>query len=230
MPVITLIRHGQAQFGGQNYDQLSELGFSQSQHLGKTLAEREDQPTHIVVGGMVRHLQSAEHCLQAAGLEQSWQTHPGFKEFNHTQVLERANPLYCDRATYSAWLAEQAEPAKVFAAFFRNALHRWISGQYDHEYDESWRDFQQRVNLALDDLLTHHGRHDHVWVFTSGGCISVIAQRLLSMSDDAALDVNWVMANCSYSRLLGNREQCRLMSLNEHGHFSGKHRALLTYR
>ena len=40
MDVIHLIRHGQASFGKQNYDQLSELDHEQSTKLGLALSQR----------------------------------------------------------------------------------------------------------------------------------------------------------------------------------------------
>ena len=35
MPVIYLIRHGQASFGKEDYDQLSEPGWEQSRKIGR---------------------------------------------------------------------------------------------------------------------------------------------------------------------------------------------------
>jgi broad specificity phosphatase PhoE len=37
---IYLVRHGQASFGAENYDQLSTLGQQQSQRLGEYFAQK----------------------------------------------------------------------------------------------------------------------------------------------------------------------------------------------
>ena len=41
---VLAIRHGQASFGAENYDQLSERGAVQSQRLGTWLAQRMPRP------------------------------------------------------------------------------------------------------------------------------------------------------------------------------------------
>ena len=67
-------------------------------------------------------------------------------------------------------------------------------------------------------------------MFTSGGCISVISQGLLSLSDEATFRVNVTLANASLTRVRQGRRHRNLISLNEHGHFSGRHHGLLTFR
>lgn len=230
MPALTLIRHGQASFGAANYDQLSTLGYSQGERLGQAFAEREEAPTHVFIGGMLRHKQTAEACLNAAGLKAELICLDGFNEFNHEQVLERFEPRFADRADFAKLLASYENPHKSFAALFRNALLRWVDGQYDSDYDESWTGFQARCNDTVTAVFNKLGSGDNAWVFTSGGCISVVAQALLELSDQAALKVNWTLANGGLTQLSQGRGARQLISLNEHGHFTGRHRELLTYR
>ncbi|MEZ5457055.1 MAG: hypothetical protein R3F04_13250 [Lysobacteraceae bacterium] len=52
---VLAIRHGQASFGAENYDQLSERGAVQSQRLGNWLAQRMPRPQRILIGAMQRH-------------------------------------------------------------------------------------------------------------------------------------------------------------------------------
>lgn len=230
MPTLTLIRHGQASFGAANYDQLSTLGYSQGERLGQAFAEREEAPTHVFIGGMLRHKQTAEACLTAAGLKAELICLDGFNEFNHEQVLERFEPRFADRADFAKLLANYENPHKSFAALFRDALLRWVEGQHDSDYDESWTAFQHRCNRAVSQAFEHLSEGDRGWVFTSGGCISVVAQALLALSDSATLKVNWTLANGGLTQLSQGRGARQLISLNEHGHFTGRHRALLTYR
>ena len=55
MGILLLVRHGQASWGAENYDQLSEIGWEQGRILGRALAERGIQPDLVVSGGMQRH-------------------------------------------------------------------------------------------------------------------------------------------------------------------------------
>jgi len=54
MAELYLVRHGQASFGADNYDQLSLLGKQQGQLLGEYFAERKIVFDHVLVGTMNR--------------------------------------------------------------------------------------------------------------------------------------------------------------------------------
>jgi len=59
MAEITLLRHAQASFGADNYDQLSELGHRQAQWLGQHLRNPGKGFDRLVMGSMVRHRETA---------------------------------------------------------------------------------------------------------------------------------------------------------------------------
>ena len=54
MTVLYLIRHGQASFGAEDYDQLSELGRRQSVLLGTHLRQTQP-PLDAIYAGSLRH-------------------------------------------------------------------------------------------------------------------------------------------------------------------------------
>jgi len=230
MAAITLIRHGQASFGKADYDQLSELGYEQARHLGTVLREREEPVDTVFIGAMKRHRQTAEACLDAAGVNLPLQVLPGFNEFNHEQVIERYEPRYRDRDWLVAEMAKHANPGELFGQMFRQAIARWVGGTHDTDYDESWQHFQQHSRAALDEALSALPKRGRALLFTSGGCISVISQGLLGPNDDATFRVNLTLANAGLSRISQGSTHRNLISLNEHSHFSGRHRDLLTYR
>ena len=59
MGVVLLVRHGQASFGADDYDVLSETGWEQSRLLGGWLADRKVVPDVILRGDMRRHRETA---------------------------------------------------------------------------------------------------------------------------------------------------------------------------
>ena len=101
-------------------------------------------------------------------------THPTvdgrWDEMDHLAVLaaqERAQPRDFD-----------GEPdARQFQAWFEKATGRWLSGEHDGEYAESWPEFRDRVLAGLDAL----GDGTTV-VVTSGGPISIVVAHLLESS------------------------------------------------
>ena len=71
MPVIYLIRHGQASFGAENYDALSDAGWEQSRILGRHLREQNLGAPRVVCGAMQRAAVRADRggceCVPAQG-------------------------------------------------------------------------------------------------------------------------------------------------------------------
>ena len=55
---LYLVRHGQASFGADDYDQLSDLGQRQSQRLGEYFAGKGLQFEAVLTGTLKRHAQT----------------------------------------------------------------------------------------------------------------------------------------------------------------------------
>jgi broad specificity phosphatase PhoE len=63
MGVVLLVRHGQASFGADDYDVLSETGVEQSRRLGRVLAEQGLAPVAVVHGAMRRQRDTAAEMI-----------------------------------------------------------------------------------------------------------------------------------------------------------------------
>jgi broad specificity phosphatase PhoE len=225
MPVIYLIRHGQASFGAENYDALSEMGWQQSRVLGRHLVDQDLGAPRVVCGAMRRHRETAEAALEELALPREWSIDPGFNEYDHQRLLHVHWPESQDRAALNRWMAEQAHPRRAFQARFEDALRRWQRNQDD--YHETWPAFRERVLASLYSLANGLERGDNALVFSSGGAISVAIQHLLELDEEALITFNRGLVNTSVTRLLVNAGNLRLATLNEHLHLSGE---LLTYR
>ena len=68
MGLVLLVRHGQASFGADDYDVLSETGVEQSRVLGRFLAAAGISPGAVVHGAMKRQRDTATAMVEAAGL------------------------------------------------------------------------------------------------------------------------------------------------------------------
>jgi broad specificity phosphatase PhoE len=204
--MIYLIRHGQASFGAADYDQLSELGAQQATLLGNWLARIGQSVDLVALGGMKRHRQTAEACLRGLGAgltrQDDWWVDPGFDEFDHVEVLRRFRPELVDGNALARFLASQENPHRAFQELFAQAVARWRSGAHDEEYRESWRGFQSRCAEAFARLSEGIGAAQTVCVFTSGGPISTICQRLLGIADDRAFDLNWTLLNTGLTKVV----------------------------
>jgi broad specificity phosphatase PhoE len=230
MGAIYLIRHGQASFGQADYDALSRLGIEQSRLLGEALRPRLHQIDAVVTGTMQRHRQTAEACLAAMGLAAERQEMAGLNEYDHVELMARMEQRYADHAVLGADLAKTPDPRRAFQALFSKAMERWMSGAHDGEYTESWPAFQNRCNDAVTGLIAQLGPSKTALVFSSGGAISAICQRLLRIDDREAFRINWTLANCGITKLIYGERGLHLSTLNEHGHFEGRDAKLITYR
>lgn len=229
MATVYLVRHGQASFGKDNYDQLSALGWEQGRTLGRWLAGKVT-PQAVFGGGMERHRETVEAIASGYGdALPDMQAVQGFNEFDHMQVVERQKPEWQDRSVMARDMAAFPKPARLFQQVFEQAMARWISGEFDHEYSETWAGFKARVISALDDLIEYADGGD-VLVSTSGGPIAVIAQHLLQLNDHKALEMNHVIANTSVTRILYSGPRRSLAVFNNYSHLEAADPALVTYR
>jgi broad specificity phosphatase PhoE len=208
--VILLVRHGQASWGAADYDQLSERGTEQAQLLGRCLADRGVRPTVLVSGAMRRHGQTTSAMRESAGWDAELVVDDGWNEFDHVQMLEHGPP---DGAEPGAQLSRQE-----FNAWFDAATVRWTSGDHDHEYDELFSAFTERVQSALRRTAGQLGSGDVAVVSTSGGPVSWVAATLLGGGTDTWMRLNPVMVNASLTKVVVGSRGTSLVSFNEHGH------------
>lgn len=241
MGAIHLIRHGQASFGKANYDKLSDLGILQSAQAGKHFAQTGIGFQQLVSGKMLRHQETLAHCMDAMHTHNANNTlHPAnnapltsdaFNEFDHEEVVARFRPEFADKSVLASFLANQSRPAAAFQEVFDSAMRRWLSGQFDHEYKESWSTFRDRCLTGFQALVNTGGASENIAVFTSGGPISVITQHLLGITDEHVLKLNYAMINASITKILYSGDRVSLSSFNSYSHLeSAGLPSLVTYR
>ncbi len=223
MGVLLLVRHGQASFGAEDYDVLSETGWAQGRLLGRYLSETGVRPTALVRGAMRRHAETMEAMVVGGGWEGPEVVEDAdLDELDHLEVLARdpeAPDTELDR--------------RAFQLAFERATRRWSSGVHDHEYGESFADFLTRTSAGLGRAAALAGSGETVAVVTSGGVIGAIAARLVDpAAGPASLARIWerfntVVVNTGVTRLVVGATGQRLLTFNEHPHLAGDH---LTYR
>lgn len=217
MSRILLVRHGQASWGAEDYDQLSTLGEAQARTLGAALASQGITPDVLVSGAMKRHSQTALGVCEGAGWELPVSTDEGWNEFDHLQVLARhPAPEGVDL---------QADP-RAFQAWFEAATARWTGGAHD-DYDESFAHFSARVSAALDRAIGVLDPRGTAVVFTSGGPIAWAAATRLDGGEHLWLRLNQVTINASVTSFVVGSRGATLLAYNEHTHLSPDHQ---TYR
>jgi broad specificity phosphatase PhoE len=211
---LLLIRHGQASFGADDYDALSEIGHEQARTLGRSFAERGIRPALIVRGDMRRHDETAAGIVE--GLKEPVETvvDSGWNEFDFHHVVTVHQPDFRTVTT-----------ARAFQEIFEAATARWCSGDHDAEYAESFTTFRERVTAALERLETHQD----IAVVSSGGPIAMAASLLTTGSAAGWAALNRVSVNTGVTKVISGSRGLSLSTFNEHTHVEADRR-LLTYR
>lgn len=226
MGQLLLVRHGQASWGSEDYDVLSETGWEQSRLLGKALLARGIVPDAAIVGGMRRHRETAEACLRELSGGLSGAPEPtvdtDWDEFDHVSMLAKL------KAPFEGRSPSRAE----FQAWFEAATDRWTGGEYDDDYTEPFTVFTGRVDSAVRRTVEVVGSGTAV-VFSSGGPVAWVTASLLAEERGVASRLwrrlNPVCVNSGVTRLVTGRRGTTLVTFNEHGHLDGVPE-VLTYR
>ena len=227
MGVVLLVRHGQASFGTDDYDVLSETGWEQARLLGAWLAGRGVTPDVVVRGGMRRHRETAEGLAAGAGAAGvAWsagvEVDPGWDEFDHLGVIAAL-----DEGVPAGELDRRA-----FQQAFERATARWTAGGHDADYPEPWPAFVARVGASLGGLRRRraggHGGRGQLGRPDRGGLCGARRPRRGRRGLRPALDrFNTVTVNSSMTRVVVGSTGRRLLTFNEHPHLEGD---TLTYR
>ena len=254
MITLLLARHGQASFGQENYDQLSELGVVQAKRLGEHYGSTQRRIDAIFSGSLVRQRDSAEHFYQAyrsvsnhdLGIKPIFDKSnpescvlPIFNEFNHEDVFVKSNPTLSTQAQIAAELNRNNQPISRLGKLFGQAMQRWHAGEHDDEYLESWPQFSARAVQGLEELRNqvdamHNLNADSldadstVLVFTSGGVIAAITAHLLKQSSATAYQLTQSSVNTGVTSLVVQQQKLQLLSYNEHSHLFSKGKSLIT--
>ena len=92
---LYLVRHGQASFGADDYDQLSALGQRQAQRLGAYFQDKGLRFDAVLMGTLRRHAQTWEGIAEGAGRQNMSHLQPVLAAFNACNLasayLERGN-------------------------------------------------------------------------------------------------------------------------------------------
>jgi broad specificity phosphatase PhoE len=218
MGAVFLLRHGQASFGTADYDVLSPAGQLQAKVLGEELRRRA-VPAHAVWSGTLRRqLATASECLPAAGVDLEVREDARWNEYDHMGLVPEGQSV------------DPAGSARRFQELLDAALLAWLSSGSAITGSGTWESFAGGAFAALTEVFDGLPRGGSALVFTSAGVIAAVCARLLGLPPEGFLALNRTMANASITKVVRGRSGVTLLSFNEHGHFEGDRRELLSYR
>lgn len=216
MGAIHLIRHGQASWGAEDYDQLSDRGTQQGSLLGTSWEAGGWAPTHCVAGSLRRHAQTAVATIDACGQGDGYDVDAGWDEYDVSVLLQAVQEQTGGRGI----------APREFQPLLDAALERWIDGEAG--LGSSFAEFSAAVLGALERTVQRAGRSgEQVAVFTSGGPIAMVVSHLMAGDPSVFVRLNAVVVNASVTTIIVGSTGPRLLTFNEHGHLP---RDLVTFR
>lgn len=214
MGTLYLVRHGQASFGADDYDQLSDLGHRQSVRLGEYFAQRGLQFDLALRGTLRRHRETFDGICRGAGwgareaMEQA-----GLNEYDSEAVIA---------AVHAGKLEKPASPEEYRAHFrlLREGLTRWMNGQVQPLGMPPYAEWRAAIVSVLDAVL--RSTEGRVLLVSSGGPISTAVGHILGTTAETTIDLNMRIRNSSVTEFAFTPKRHMLVSYNTLPHLEAQ--------
>lgn len=210
MGTLYLVRHGQASFGADDYDQLSTLGRRQAVRLGEYFRAKGLTFEAALVGTLRRHGQTFDGICDGLQVQPPALAWPGLNEYDSEAVIA---------AFHAEPLAKPDTPELVRHHFrlLREGLTRWMRGDTQPAGMPSYAEFLRGVTSALDHVRSQH--QGDVLLVSSGGPISTAVGHVLGTAAETTIELNLRMRNCSLTEFAYTPKRHMLVSFNALPHF-----------
>jgi len=216
MASIYLIRHGQASFGSENYDRLSDLGQRQATLTGEFLASTGVRFDAAYCGTLERQRHTGELALAAQPGTVPLTVDARLDEVRNDEHLEFLLPRVLEerpelQAVVDAGLGSSKRFQKIIEAVF----NYWVSPRGEDPRIQSWASYSTQVQAMLGDIVATQGAGRTTAVFTSGGTIATFVAAVLGLPGTAAYQFYEPVFNCSITQLFYNAERVSLSFFND---------------
>ena len=222
MGTLYLVRHGQASFGADDYDQLSPRGHEQAVRLGAYWRERGLQFDAVLCGTLRRHAQTLQGIQQ--GLEGTPEPllMPGLNEYDSHALIHCVHPMPLPRP----------DTPELYKQHFRllcDAMAQWMAGTISPAGMPCWDDFSGGVRAALDHVRRQHTGHN-VLLVSSGGPIAAAVGEVLCTPPEVTIALNMRIRNSAVTEFSISPKRLMLQTFNALNHLdTDTHREWITY-
>jgi len=220
MGQLILVRHGQASFGAEDYDQLSDLGKRQGHRLGEYWREASHSTERsdalhfdaVLIGSLKRHRQTWEAIAEGAKLHMTPEIWPSLNEYDSQALIE---------TVHAAALSKPDTPEMYRHHFrlLRTALQKWMAGETAPKGMPSFAEFSAGIQAVLQHVReTHQGR---VLIVSSGGPIATAVSHVLAAPSETAIELNLRIRNTAVTEFAFTPKRHMLLSYNNLPHLDG---------
>ena len=235
MANLLIIRHGQASFGADNYDQLSALGQHQADLTGEFLSQSGVQLSAAFSGDLSRQRETGERILAQLEDAPSLVIDPRFNEVQTDEQVAVMTPLLCEQdPRFAALMADMNKDSKSFQKIIETVFNYWVSPNCQVAGIQSWQEYSAGVVSAFESARASAESGSTSAIFTSGGTIATLVGHVLGLPADRVYEFYEPVFNCSITRLIFNTHKCSLSTFNDVSHLqlmsAQRGERLVTYR
>jgi broad specificity phosphatase PhoE len=222
MGQLLLVRHGQASFGADDYDQLSALGQKQSIRLGEYWQQMAAEQAGaeplkfdaVFMGSLKRHRQTWEGIAQGAHLNNAPEVWPELNEYDSHALIETIHPEPLAKP-------DTPELYKHHFRLLRTALQKWMAGETQPKGMTSYAEFAAGIQAVLKHVREkHQGR---VLISTAVG-------QVLQAPAETSIELNLRIRNTALTEFVFSPSRHMLLSYNNLPHLDhAAHRSWITF-
>ena len=202
MATIYLIRHGQASFGAENYDQLSSLGQLQAQRTGQYLARAGITLDAAYSGDLSRQRETCERVCAELGGGIAHTVDARFNEINNDEQVKNLAPLVArNNPAIDALLQRGLSSSKDYQKVIEVVFNHWVSNDCSEYGIQSWQEYSGLARDGLHEVMRNEGSGKTVGIFTSGGTIATLVAQALGLDGEHTYRFYEPIFNCSVTQL-----------------------------
>ncbi len=221
MGTLYLVRHGQASFGADDYDVLSDLGLRQALRLGEYFKSKGIRFDAAFTGTLQRQVKTFEGICAGAGLPLQATQLAGLNEYDSQAVIAAIHPHKLEKAS-------TPEMVRSHFRLLKDGLKQWAAGVISPRGMPPYTDFVSGITDVLDHIRqTHEG---NVLLVSSGGPIATAVGHVLGCSPETTIELNLRIRNCSVTEFAFTPKRHMLVTYNTLPHLDApEHATWITY-
>jgi broad specificity phosphatase PhoE len=211
--MIYLVRHGQAAFGTDHYDRLTDLGVAQARLLGSYFGRRQIRFDAVFTGTLRRQAETAQGISEGHefGAQPLQETFPGLDEYKPEAIMMALTGNF----PAPALAAARRDPLVVREHFrvLREALLAWAEDRTQPEGMPVWQAFQDSAVAAMIEARRRFP-DGNVLIVSSGGPIAAIVAATLKAPPATAVELNMRIRNSALTEFAATPRRHSLVSFN----------------
>ncbi|MES2913048.1 MAG: histidine phosphatase family protein [Pseudomonadota bacterium] len=221
MGTLYLVRHGQASFGADDYDVLSDMGYRQAVRLGEWFKYKGIKFDGAFTGTLQRQIKTYAGICEGMGSSPNAVPWPGLNEYDSEAVISAIHPHKLEKAT-------TPEMYRSHFRLLKDGLKQWMDGVVSPKGMPEYTDFVAGVTGLLDHVRSNF--EGSVLVVSSGGPISTAVGHVLGTSPETTIELNLRIRNASVTEFAFTPKRHMLVTYNTLPHLDApEHAEWITY-